>query len=36
MQVRLIRFFLDRIHRVKFEHLTIDDKLVIIHKHLFA
>ena len=25
---------LDRIHRVKFEHLTIDDKLVIIHKHL--
>lgn len=25
---------LDRIHRVKFEHLTLDDKLVIIHKHL--
>ena len=25
---------LDRIHRVKFDHLTIDDKLVIVHKHL--
>ena len=25
---------LDRIHRIKFQHLTLDDKLVIIRKHM--
>jgi ATP-dependent Lon protease len=28
------RILLDRIHRIKFEHLTIEDKLVITRKHL--
>ena len=25
---------LDRIHRIKFQHLTLDDKLIIIRKHM--
>ncbi len=29
------RVLLDRIHRIKFEHLSIDDKLVITKKYLF-
>jgi ATP-dependent Lon protease len=28
------RILLDRIHRINFEHLTVEDKLVITHKHL--
>ena len=28
------RILLDRIHRIKFEHLTIEDKLVVTKKHL--
>ena len=28
------RILLDRIHRIKFEHLSIEDKLVITRKHL--
>ena len=29
------RVLLDRIHRVRFEHLTLDDKLAVAHKFLF-
>jgi endopeptidase La len=28
------KILLDRIHRVKFDHLTVADKLVITHKHI--
>lgn len=28
------KILLDRIHRIKFEHLTIEDKLVVTNKHL--
>ena len=28
------RILLDRIHRIKFEHLTIEDKLVVTNKHI--
>lgn len=28
------RILLDRIHRIKFENLTMDDKLVIVEKHI--
>ena len=28
------KILLDRIHRIKFEHLDIKDKLVIVHKHM--
>ena len=28
------KILLDRIHRIKFEHLTIEDKLVITKKHI--
>jgi len=28
------RILLDRIHRIKFEHLTLEDKLVITRKHI--
>ena len=28
------KILLDRIHRIKFEHLDIEDKLVIVHKHM--
>ena len=30
----LIKFFLDRIHRVKFDNLSLEDKLVITRKYL--
>jgi len=32
---RIDRILLDRIHRIKFKHLSIEEKIVVVHKHIF-